>query len=162
MDISFPVVQYLGYRAHFCGQMELYIAEQMTKNTFEVIFKDNGEKADETTEYKAQELISAIQRNFSIKTTSYFHKGFNNFQIDISVDANIVVELHDFGHLLGNLFLEHREKEIVFTYLTKSGEFTVNSLNLLNNFSEDEQNSEEFLWHLSELLESQIQVIRQA
>lgn len=160
MDISFPVVQYLRFSAHSCGQVELYIAEQLNKNIFEIVFKDNGEKADENTEQRAQELISPIQQQFSVKTTSYFHKGFNNLQLDISLDGESAIELKDFGHLLGVLFLEYKEKEIVFTYLTKAGEFTVNSFHLLKNFSEEEQNSEEFLWHLSELLENQMQIIR--
>ncbi len=159
MDISFSVIQYLRFRAESCSLLELYIVDQITPNKFEIVFKDNGEKLNPEAEQRGNQIFQVIPEAIPTKITTYFHKGFNNLQLELVMAKSNPIEYKNLGQLMSVIILENREKEIVFTLLKRKGEFTLNSQALLNNFSDDELQSDDFLIYLTELLEQQIELL---
>jgi len=152
MDISFFLAQYLQFRLKTAQQIELYLVDQVNKDSYDIIIKDTGDKIEGETLEESENIIKVLNLKEPHKNHQYYHKGFNNLNMELKLDKGLIPTLGDFHSLLAMLILDHPQTNFVFSYMSPRGEYVLNSDAIHQNFSKEELQSKELLSYINELL----------
>ena len=153
MDISFFLAQYLQFRLKSAKHLELYLVDQVNSASYDIIIKDDGDKIEEEKLEESENIIQILDLQAPHKNHQYFHKGFNNLNMELKLDSGLIPNLGDFHSLLAMIILNHPQCNIVFSYMSPRGEYVLNSDAIHQNFSKEELQSKELLTYVNELLQ---------
>lgn len=152
MNISLFLAQYLQFRLKSAKELELYLVDQVNSGSYDIIIKDTGDKIEKETLEESDNIIKVLNLQDLHKNHQYYHKGFNNLNMELKLDSGLVPHLGDFHSLLAMTILDHPQCNIVFSYMSPRGEYVLNSDSIHQNFSKEELQSKELLTYINELL----------
>ena len=152
MDISLFLAQYLQFRLKSAKELELYLVDQVNSGSYDIIIKDSGDKIEEETLEESDSILRVLNLQEPHKNHQYYHKGFNNLNMELKLDSGLIPSLGNFHSLLAMLILDHPQANIVFSYMSPRGEYILNSDAIHQNFSKEELQSKELLSYINDLL----------
>lgn len=162
MDISFYLIKYLQFRIQArASVLELYIADTLNNDHIEIIIKDDAEKIDENSS-NAEPITELLQMadNINGQLKHLYHRKQNSVHIDWKVKQSNKISLENFHSLLAVLTLNSPQTRIVFSYLSKKGEYIFDSQKLFEEFSEEELRQKDTMTMMNEILDEQIDAVR--
>ncbi|NOR88130.1 MAG: hypothetical protein GQ527_11015 [Bacteroidales bacterium] len=164
MDVSFYLANYLQLRFESASKhIELYIVDGLKKNIAEVMIKDDGVKMDTSDDSKSESIydsLSNISEQFNGQIKQLFHKGETTLTMEWPLDNGEKPELGNFYSLFAMLMISNPETHIIFSYISKKGEYVLDSNKITTNFSKEELFQKETLNYLNEILKSHLDDVR--
>jgi len=155
MDISFFLVTYLQSRIDAsCKSIELYIADQLNDKAIEIIFKDDGSKL--VSNNMAYLRLSDLEKQFHGQLSHLYHKGQTIVNLEFNQHSQRTIKLGNFHSLLGITMINNPKTPILFTIISKKGEYILNSNSIISSFTSEELKKKEVLEYMNELLFSHI------
>ncbi|NPD45279.1 MULTISPECIES: hypothetical protein [unclassified Lentimicrobium] len=152
MNISLFLAQYLQFRLKSAKELELYLVDQVNSASYDIIIKDSGDKIEDKTLEESEKIIKVLNLQNPHKNHIYYHKGYNNLNMELKLDSGLIPDLGNFHSLLAMIILDHPHCNIVFSYMSPRGEYVLNSDAIHQNFSKEELQSKELLTYINELL----------
>jgi len=164
MDISLYLINYIQSRIDYStNTLELYIADTIQSSTIEIIIKDDGKKInDEKVNSKTFAGLLELSRSLGGQISHLYHRKQTTVQFEFQITEKSKVNINDFHSLFGVMMLNNPSVNIVFSYLSKKGEYTLNSLEIIQAFEPSELLQKEILIYMNELLSDHLNQIRDA
>ena len=162
MDISLYLINYMQSRFEAGAHVvEIYIADSIKNNTIEIIIKDDGDKIDEENQVLESFLaLSKICTQVSGEFKHLYHRKHTSVHLEWSLNANKNYSIKEFHSLLAMTILNSISFRIVFTYLSKKGEYVFDSQKIITEFTKEELMQKEILMTMNELLEEHLNDVR--
>jgi len=160
MDISFYLANYIQYRiSSRAKNVDFYIADCMQSNQAEIIIKDNGARLEDES---VPELCKLSDFCLELKGQHQllFHKGENTLNLEWPIKKASSAQLTQLHSLLGLMMINNTEVRIVFTYLSKRGDYVLDSSKFHRMFNGDELMEKDLLVYMNELLEGHLKDVR--
>lgn len=162
MDISLYLMNYLQARLNSKADfVDVYIADALIGKQMEIIIRDNGEKIDEQNQIPESFLsLSKICTQASGEFKHLFHIKHTSVHMEWNLNDKKKYSLENIHSLLGMMILNFPKTRIVFTYLSKKGEYVFDSQKIIAEFTQKELLQKEVLNYMSQLLEEHLNKVR--
>jgi len=160
MDISFYLANYIQYRiSSGAKNVDFYIADCMQAKHAEIILKDDGVKLDDDSRSELSQL-SDFCTEMQGQHQLLFHRGENTLNLEWPIKKALAVQLTQLHSLLGLMMIEHSDVHMIFTYLSRRGDYMLDSSKFHELFDGDELMDKYLLVYMNEILEGHLKDVR--
>jgi len=162
MNISLYLINYLQSRVDAGARViELYIADSIKKKVIEIIIKDDAAKIEEHDDGSEAYLgLTKLSEKLKASIKHLYHRKNTTVHLEWRLYKDSSHSLNDFHSLIGLLALNSPKTRLVFSYISKKGEYVFDSQKVLAEFSPEELLQKEILIYMNELLEEHLNDVR--
>lgn len=160
MDISYYLAHHLqAIIAENVSKIELYIVDQLQENLVEIIFKYDC-SGNFSNELNHQTPLIEITEKYGGSISILNHKGDITQSFEWPIQEQFKPNLGNFYSLFGTIMLNHPDIHFILSFLSRNGEYILDSSFINKTFSREELQQKEVLSNMNDLLKDNLNNVR--